>query len=424
MTYPKISQAKLYTALNDLHNNGPDNNNVRFEKMQVDNFGFTEDGRVVKTTDPNEKALLRNAINEHCSNLSFVVENDNEKSYDTNSNPAYDKDYINLGILLPRMLKTRKISKLKQVCTYIIGKCQSAFHCLKEWFNSCFSGSNKSSHDDPEKKTAEGILGSSPTGLTHKDVNSTKEPYVNFTNHECTTYEDWMNIKKLPQYAECTTENPTDVMPNYVPGDDSHCGFYLDDNQHGPYCYTNYHLGSLIKIGDKQYKTGEHLFQSKKYELSDPDRAKAIRDAHYPGQAKKLASPQSTTENSSYSKNPPFNEKSWDIWDKVSNTVMLFTLYAKASQDPIYRKTLYESASKSQQLYELSPYDKKWGLGIGLNKISEMHEQNQTYDSTTCGTNWLGKDHMHVGKHLFQGKIEWLGEGVDPIHNELANQYS
>ncbi|MCK5893187.1 MAG: NADAR family protein [Endozoicomonadaceae bacterium] len=400
-----ISQTQLYNALQAARSDN------YIEEFSVSNFGWSKNGRIVKTSDPEERLALRNAINKHCCGLRL---NPNEFP----SKIPADADHINIGILAPELLKKRKISKVRQICTYILGKCQLALQKIKSIFTYCCCPPSKSSHSDIEEQSLGNILGNQPISSTDENVNSTiKISYLNFIHYPCTTHNDWLAIKARPEYTACTTEVPTNVMPNYDPSNTSHCGFYYNDSQHGPYCYTNYHKGQYpIRVDDKEYQTAEHLFQAAKFKESDPERAEDIRKASSPGIAKQIAS-RTPPDGKIYKNSPSFDASSWDT---ISNTVMLHALFSKASQDPEYRKALFESAKNSQHLYELAPNDKRWGIGINYNTAVNNAKRKVPMDSKDYGTNWLGKDHMYVREQLINGRIQWEGIGDDPIKKELT----
>lgn len=81
-----------------------------------------------------------------------------------------------------------------------------------------------------------------------------------------------------------------------------------------------------------------------------------------------------------------------EVWDKYKFQVVVNGNYLKFSQNPQLCQALRSSGSK--EIVEASPYDKVWGIGLGL-------EDERIFDKAKWqGENLLGKAIMRVREKL------------------------
>ena len=154
--------------------------------------------------------------------------------------------------------------------------------------------------------------------------------------------------------------------------------------------FSNYYMNEPIEIDGVAYRSGEHYYQSKKFEL-DSDYNLIIRNAKTPHQSRLLGQQKI---NSRYGGNDEVNtmirrykHESIDInWDVVKDGVMRTVVYHKFSQSATLRQLLISTGDS--YLYENSPYDSYWGVGRNGN-----------------GKNMLGKILMEVREILVNGCV-------------------
>ena len=78
-------------------------------------------------------------------------------------------------------------------------------------------------------------------------------------------------------------------------------------------------------------------------------------------------------------------------WNKIKYTIMVDVLISKFSQNKDLKKLLLET--NDSILYQASPYDKIWGIGLNIDNASVT-------DSSEYGQNLLGKALMEVRSKL------------------------
>lgn len=78
-------------------------------------------------------------------------------------------------------------------------------------------------------------------------------------------------------------------------------------------------------------------------------------------------------------------------WSKVSRDYVRVANLAKFS-DPVLKKVLLDTGDR--EIVEASPYDKIWGIGLGVNDPRSLDK------SQWQGLNWLGEVLMQVRKEL------------------------
>ena len=121
--------------------------------------------------------------------------------------------------------------------------------------------------------------------------------------------------------------------------------------------YLNNFFYSPFTVDNKEYKTVEHFYQSKKF---SGDQAEAIRLSPTPDEAKRLAHEFT------------FNENEWAL---VRDDVMRIGLEAKFNQNPDLRKKLLGTGSS--RLVEDSLRDAYWGgiLDGSFNRLGTLLEE-------------------------------------------------
>lgn len=82
-----------------------------------------------------------------------------------------------------------------------------------------------------------------------------------------------------------------------------------------------------------------------------------------------------------------------EAWNAVSRGYVYKGNMAKFSQNPYLKRELDDSGEL--ELVEASPYDRIWGIGIGLKDRSLLIDKKNWR-----GTNWLGEVLMKVRKDL------------------------
>ena len=80
-------------------------------------------------------------------------------------------------------------------------------------------------------------------------------------------------------------------------------------------------------------------------------------------------------------------------WDNHKEKIVFYGNLLKFTQNPHLRKILINSGD---EFVEASPIDKIWGIGIGLDYISEIHCDSKNWD----GQNLLGKALTKVKKSI------------------------
>ena len=86
-----------------------------------------------------------------------------------------------------------------------------------------------------------------------------------------------------------------------------------------------------------------------------------------------------------------------EAWDAVSRGYVYKANLAKFSGD--LKQYLLDTGDK--EIVEASPYDKVWGIGLG------MRDPNLTDKSKWQGKNWLGECIMNVRETLNERSLAW-----------------
>lgn len=143
-------------------------------------------------------------------------------------------------------------------------------------------------------------------------------------------------------------------------------------------CLSNFYP-CRIEFDGMSFKSSEQLFMYLKAILfNDQEIAERIVKCVTPLESKRLGR-----------KVKMFNQ---DSWDKAKSSVMFLALYHKFRQNPDLKN--YLLMTKDSILAEASPYDKIWGIGLGI-------EYPERFDySKWRGENLLGKVLMDVRKQL------------------------
>lgn len=87
-----------------------------------------------------------------------------------------------------------------------------------------------------------------------------------------------------------------------------------------------------------------------------------------------------------------------DDWSQVSYSIMLAGLKLKFKQNPDLASKLLETGSKN--IYEASPYDKIWGIGLDPSKAFTLEKEGKFDTNNLNGMNLLGKALMEVRKEM------------------------
>ncbi len=149
--------------------------------------------------------------------------------------------------------------------------------------------------------------------------------------------------------------------------------------------FSNFYIAPFDVAGEI-YNSVEHYFMLQKARLFDPngEAVKKMSNECTPAQMKKLGR---QVEN--------FNQ---DTWDFCCKKIMYEGVLSKFSQNPELKEKLLSTGH--MVIAEASPFDKKWGTGIGTSS-------KDAYDADRwTGRNWLGLILMGVRGDLRYGPIE------------------
>lgn len=150
--------------------------------------------------------------------------------------------------------------------------------------------------------------------------------------------------------------------------------------------FSNFY-NSPFEIYGEVYPTVEHYFMTRKAQMFDPDgeAIKKMNNECTPAQMKKLGR----------------QVKNFDPegWDDESRGIMFYGVYEKFSQNLELREKLLQTGYDI--LAEASPYDRKWGIGIG-----ESHESAYQPDKWE-GRNQLGEILMLVRGIFRYSDYDW-----------------
>jgi ribA/ribD-fused uncharacterized protein len=87
-----------------------------------------------------------------------------------------------------------------------------------------------------------------------------------------------------------------------------------------------------------------------------------------------------------------------EAWNAVSRGYVYKGNMAKFGQDLSLKRVLL--ATEERELVEASPYDRIWGIGLGLWGTDPKHTEKLLDKTQWRGTNWLGETLMKVRKDL------------------------
>ena len=155
--------------------------------------------------------------------------------------------------------------------------------------------------------------------------------------------------------------------------------FWRENNKYG--FLSNFYYSSFKDLLGFIYICNEQYFMAQKCLLFDSENKKLfkeIMECKIPIMIKKLGR-----------KVKNFDQQ---IWDKEKYNIMKTGIKYKFSQNKFLKKKLLET--KGKDLYEASPYDKIWGIGINHNIAINMDSSNYK------GENLLGKALMEVRDEL------------------------
>lgn len=155
--------------------------------------------------------------------------------------------------------------------------------------------------------------------------------------------------------------------------------FWKENNKYG--FLSNFYYSSFKDSIGLTYICNEQYFMSQKCLLFDSENKKLfkeIMDCKIPYTIKKLGRQVKNFDQS--------------IWDKEKYNIMKIGIKYKFSQNKFLKKKLLET--KDKMLYEASPYDKVWGIGVNPNIASKSNSDKFE------GENLLGKALMEVRNEL------------------------
>lgn len=139
---------------------------------------------------------------------------------------------------------------------------------------------------------------------------------------------------------------------------------------------------SKFTVDDFEYNCAEQYMMAEKARLfQDYDILDQILKADHPKQQKALGR--------------EVRNFDVDCWNKSARKIVYDGNYEKFNQNPDLKKQLF--AKKEYILVEASPYDKIWGIGLGI-----THPDRFDRDKWR-GKNWLGEVLMMVRDCLYFG---------------------
>lgn len=155
--------------------------------------------------------------------------------------------------------------------------------------------------------------------------------------------------------------------------------FWKENNKYG--FLSNFYYSSFKDSLGFTYICNEQYFMVQKCLLFDSENSKLfkeIMDCKIPIMIKKLGR--------------KVNNFDKHIWNKEKYNIMKTGIKYKFSQNKFLKKKLLET--KNKMLFEASPYDKIWGIGIEHNVASKLNP------SDFEGENLLGKALMEIRDEL------------------------
>ena len=149
--------------------------------------------------------------------------------------------------------------------------------------------------------------------------------------------------------------------------------FFRED---GPNGYLSNFYETIFEKDGRTFKNSEQAFMFEKCKTFDPNNKQmlqAILSEENPKKVKQLGR----------------RVKNYDelVWQNVRYRIMVDILRCKFEYNSKIRKSLLETGTR--QLYEASPYDDIWGIGIGK-------KEAQVTNPEKFGKNLLGKALMEV----------------------------
>lgn len=168
-------------------------------------------------------------------------------------------------------------------------------------------------------------------------------------------------------YNKCKMETDTKIF------------FWKENNKYG--FLSNFYYSSFKDSLGFTYICNEQYFMAQKCLLFDSENKKLfkeIMECKIPITIKKLGR--------------KVNNFDQHIWDKEKYNIMKTGVKYKFSQNKFLKKKLLET--KDKLLFEASPYDKIWGIGIDHNEASKLPITDFK------GENLLGKSLMEVRSEL------------------------
>ena len=154
-------------------------------------------------------------------------------------------------------------------------------------------------------------------------------------------------------------------------------GFYHIDDQYG--CFSNWYPAKFNYAGNHFGNVGQFVMYHKAMLFNEEDWAEMIMLTSDPQKCNKIGS-------------LPFKHFDSDLWDEQSRIILKRGVKAKFSQNVMLRNVLLGTGNALLAL--CSPYDKKWGTGIGIDNPDYRRVDKWT------GENLLGTILMEVRDEL------------------------
>lgn len=151
------------------------------------------------------------------------------------------------------------------------------------------------------------------------------------------------------------------------------CVYFYSNNDH----FSNFYKSSFV-VNDIEFNCGEqYIMYSKALLFKDNEIVNKILQESVPSKIKALGR-----------KVKNYNDK---IWCEIREDITYIGLLAKYMQNNDLKKLILDTGDK--ELVEASPYDKVWGIGMGITNPN-------IHDKTKWGTNILGKILMRVRNNI------------------------
>lgn len=183
------------------------------------------------------------------------------------------------------------------------------------------------------------------------------------SNENESSHMDWEGGFKLKDHR-------IDSSPKLI-------GFYHIDDQYG--CFSNWYPAKFNYAGNHFGNVGQFVMYHKAMLFNEEDWAEMIMLTSDPQKCNKIGS-------------LPFKHFDSDLWDEQSRIILKRGVKAKFSQNVMLRNVLLGTGNALLAL--CSPYDKKWGTGIGIDNPDYRRVDKWT------GENLLGTILMEVRDEL------------------------